>query len=50
MAREAGLQGAASSSAAEDAADDDLEILGERTADERNAAGAQSAVDLDGDE
>ena len=38
-----------SSVAAEAGDDDDFEVLGTRTADERNTEGAKGAVDLDGD-
>eukprot|EP00966_Prymnesium_polylepis_P255068 5893380-Prymnesium_polylepis.1 len=46
-AQTAGTQGAASSSSAGAEVDDDVEILGERTTDERNAEGAKEAIDLD---
>jgi hypothetical protein len=49
-AQTAGNQGAATSSStagAEPEVDDDVEILGERTTDERNAEGAKEAIDLD---
>ena len=45
-AQTAGTQGAASSSSPGVEVDDDVEILGERTSDERNAEGAKEAIDL----